>query len=273
MIITNIKGGLGNQMFQYACGRTLSNRAQDKLFLVVSDNLGGIARPFSLRNFNIKAEMMPVEKVPRLPRLFSRLKQKITRDFLVAFDPKILSKRGTVYLDGYFQSEKYFEEISEVLHQELNLTTPLLGKAAEMANNIKGDTSAVSLHVRRGDYVSHKDFGGIVTLEYYERAIAHIETQVPNAKFYVFSDDIAWCQENLPARINATFVSNSELKDFEELTLMSLCQHHIIANSSFSWWGAWLGQNPAKSVIAPKRWSNLHENWYKDIIPSSWIRI
>jgi hypothetical protein len=211
--------------------------------------------------------------VPKFPRFLSRVTQKITGNFHVAFDPAVLDKRGTSYLDGYFQSEKYFHDIADQLRQDFTLAKPFQGKTLEIANTIKNDSNAVSLHVRRGDYLIHRDFGGIVTEEYYQRAIDHIRDQLPAAKFYVFSDDITWCRSELPLGPLATFVSHPELKDFEELILMSLCQHHIIANSSFSWWGAWLGQNPEKTVIAPQKWSNLHEDWYKDIIPDLWIRI
>lgn len=273
MIILNIKGGLGNQMFQYACGRALALRNNDKLSLVWSEYQGDTARKFSLENFAIKAEVIEPDAVPKLPKLLTRLKQKLTRNFYVGFDSSILKKRRqTVYLDGYFQSEKYFEDYAKEIRQDFSLVAPFEGKTAEIAEIIKNELNAVSLHVRRGDYVTHPDFGGIVTREYYERAIQHIRESVPNTKFYVFSDDIDWCRKELPLGSDATFVSNPEFKDYEEMILMSLARHHIIANSSFSWWGAWLGSNPNKIVIAPSKWSNLHENWYKDIIPSTWIR-
>ena len=274
MIILNIKGGLGNQMFQYACGRALSLRNNDKLSLVWSEYQGDTARKFSLKNFAIKAEVIEPDVVPKFPKLLARLKQKLTKNFYVGFDSSILKKHGqTVYLDGYFQSEKYFQDYADEIRQDFSLVAPFEGKTAEIANTIKSELNAVSLHVRRGDYVTHPDFGGIVTQEYYERAIQHIRESVPSAKFYVFSDDIDWCRSELPLGSDATFVSNPEFKDYEEMILMSLSHHHIIANSSFSWWGAWLGNNPNKIVIAPSKWSNLHENWYKDIIPSTWTRL
>ncbi len=274
MIVVNLKGGLGNQMFQYACGRALSLRNNDQLSLVWSEYQGDTVRKFSLENFAIKGEIIEPDTVPKLPKLFSRLKQKLTRNFYVSFDSNILKKHGqTVYLDGYFQSEKYFQDFAAEIRQDFSLAEPLKGRVVEIADEIKNDANAVSLHVRRGDYLKHPDFGGIVTREYYERAIAHIRESVPNAKFYVFSDDIDWCRVTLPLGNNATFVSQPELKDYEEMILMSQAHHHIIANSSFSWWGAWLGNNPNKIVIAPNKWSNLHENWYSDIIPSTWIRL
>lgn len=261
-------------MFQYACGRALSLRNNDKLSLVRSEYQGDVARKFSLTNFAIKGEMIEPDAVPKLPKLFARLNQKLTRNFYVGFDSNILKKHGqTVYLDGYFQSEKYFQDFAEEIRLDFSLVAPLAGQAAEIADRIKNDPNAVSLHVRHGDYLTHPDFGGIATLEYYERAINHIRAVMPSAKFYIFSDDIDWCRSELPLGSDATFVSNPELKDYEEMILMSLARHHIIANSSFSWWGAWIGNNPDKIVIAPEKWSNLHENWYSDIIPSTWIRL
>jgi hypothetical protein len=273
MIIVNIKGGLGNQMFQYACGRALALKNKDSLFLVRSEYQGDVDRPFSLTNFNIQAVMMRSAEVPKFSRFFSRVTQKLTGNFHVAFDQSVLDKQGTVYLDGYFQSEKYFNDITDKIRQDFTVAEPFQGKTLAIANSIKNDPAAVSLHVRRGDYITHPDFGGIVTTEYYERAIDRVREKIPAAKFYVFSDDITWCKSELGLGSDTTFVSHPELKDFEELILMSLCKHHIIANSSFSWWGAWLGQNPKKTVIAPKTWSNLHEDWYKDIIPDLWVRI
>lgn len=272
MITVNIKGGLGNQMFQYAAGRALAIKNDNKLRLVRDERSGDISRPFSLLNFNIKAEVAMSEAVPSWMKLASRIRQKFTGDFKVAFDPRVLEERGSAYLDGYYQSERYFESAAATIREDFTLKEPLPEKARELAETMASDQNSISLHVRRGDYITHPDFGGIVTPEYYERAVASIRANVTDAHFYVFSDDIDWCRQELSLG-KATFVSDPELKDHEELVLMSRCQHHVIANSSFSWWGAWLGRNPNKIVIAPKRWSNLHESWYRDIIPSSWTRL
>src|SRR3989344_1935716 len=273
MITVNIKGGLGNQMFQYACGRALALKRSTGLSLVRSQASSDVVRSFSLTQFNLKAEIVSGRKSPFFLKLKEKLKQKITGDFHVGFDSKILDLGDTAYLDGYFQSELYFKDYEESIRQDLTLKEPLLGNKAVIGDIIRNDPDAVSVHIRRGDYLTPPDFGGVASREYYERAILHIQNYVPAARFYVFSDDIAWCQNELASLKNATFVSNPELKDFEEMFLMTLAKHHIIANSSFSWWGAWLGQNPTKIVIAPERWSNLHEDWYRDIIPEKWIQV
>lgn len=273
MITVNIKGGLGNQMFQYACGRALSLKNLDPLSLVRTEYKADINRSFSLTNFNIKAEISLGKNAPWLSKWKERLKQKITGNFHVGFDPKILNSTGSVYLDGYFQSESYFKDYESSIRQDFTPKEAWSGNKAVLAEIIRNDRQAVSLHVRRGDYLTHPDFGGIVTKEYYEQAVEYMKREVPLAHFYVFSDDIAWCQKELALADDTTFVSNPELKDFEEMLLMSYCQHHIIANSSFSWWGAWLNPSSDKIVIAPSRWSNLHENWYQDIIPATWKRM
>lgn len=273
MITINIKGGLGNQMFQYACGRALALKNKDNLSLARSERGADIFRQFSLTNFNIKADSSAGQKASMFSKWKERLMQKITGNFHVGFDPNITKLTGTVYLDGYFQSELYFKDYEDFIRQDFTLKEPLSGNKAVLAEILKNDRAAVSLHVRRGDYITHPDFGGIVTHEYYLKAVEHMKEQVPEAQFYVFSDDINWCQEELGLEKGVTFVSNPELKDFEEMFLMSLCKHHIIANSSFSWWGAWLNPSIQKIVVAPSRWSNLHEDWYQDIIPSTWTRI
>lgn len=273
MITVNIKGGLGNQMFQYACGRALSIKNSDRLSLVRTERDADVARPFSLTNFNIKADVVSEGKVPRFSKWKERLKQKITGDFHVGYNPKIMDQKGSVYLDGYFQSESYFKDQESFIREDFTLKDAWSRNKALLAEMIKNDSAAVSLHVRRGDYLTHPDFGGIVTKEYYLQAIKLVKGHIPTPHFYVFSDDIQWCKAELGLEAGATFVSNPELKDYEEMILMSLCKNHIIANSSFSWWGAWLNPNPNKQVIAPALWSNLHEDWYRDIIPVTWTRI
>lgn len=273
MITVNIKGGLGNQMFQYACARALALENNDELQLVRNASTSDIARPFSLTAFNIKGKVVTKESVPAYLRLLSKLRQKITREFYVNFQPSILNKKGNMYLDGYFQSEKYFVNSAEIIRQDFTLKEPLTESTVRFATQIQNTLHAVSLHVRRGDYLKESDFKDIANQEYFANAIKHIKEKVAGAQFYVFSDDIEWCKANLPLPAESVFVSNPDLEDYEELTLMSYCRHHIIANSSFSWWGAWLGSNTEKVVVAPKRWSNNHENWYRDIIPTTWTRL
>ncbi len=274
MIYVNLKGGLGNQMFQYACARALSLRTENPLAIVRTEHVGDTTRAFSLKNFSIQGDIVSVDAVPWLQKFRAYVAQKVFRQFSVHFRPSILTREGTVYLDGYFQSEKYFIDYAEQIRKDFTVTSPLSTSAARYAAIIAQDPFPVALHVRRGDYVNNPDFGGIADAAYYGRAIAALRSFVPEAHFYVFSDDIAWCKENINLPSDTVFVSQPDMRDYEELTLMARCHYMIMANSSFSWWGAWLNTYPAKIVIAPALWSHHHnDTWYRDIIPPSWIRI
>ncbi len=279
MIIVNLKGGLGNQMFQYACGRALALRTRDELQIIAegleaANAIGDLYRPFSLQKFAIAGEVIGKNEIPLWHRLYSLFEQKVLRRFYVHFEPSLFSKKGTVYLNGYFQSEKYFADYADTIRRELRIQDPLGAAAADTASIVTNDDVSVSLHVRRGDYVTHPEFGGIADVSYYQRAVAKMQQRVPHAHFYVFSDDIEWCRNNLALPKDAVFVSGTEMQDYEELHLMSLCRHNIIANSSFSWWGAWLNANPDKIIIAPSRWAHgKKEKDFRDIIPERWIRV
>lgn len=274
MITVNIKGGLGNQMFQYACARALSLRNNDRLRLVRTEKSGDTGRLFALTRFNIHGEIGHLKQVGFWLRLRSLLSQKVLRRFYIGFEPHLMSLRGDVYLDGYFQSEKYFEKEARIIRDELTLKDPLSSEALRSQKEISEEDVSVSLHVRRGDYINHPEFGGITNREYYSRAILETQQLLGTPKFFVFSDDIDWCRENLSLSEGSVYVSNKNLTDYEEMVLMSSCKHHIIANSTFSWWAAWLNRDPHKIVIAPKHWSKTHDHdWYRDIIPEKWIRL
>ncbi len=181
-----------------------------------------------------------------------------------------------MYLQGYWQSEKYFKDIEKIIRDDFTFSEEPDYQNKQMADTIKC-CEAVSLHVRRGDYVSNPvttEYHGICSEDYYRRAVREVERYCKNPQFFVFSDDPSWAKENLETGYPTTIIDfNGSEKDYEDLRLMSLCQHHIIANSSFSWWGAWLSWNPQKIVIAPKKWFNRPEINTQDLIPESWIRI
>lgn len=296
MILVNLKGGLGNQMFQYACGRALSLRAKalGKASLIRLDTSGfakianaDTPRTFRLDMFNTKADAASDSEIHTIKYpfgIFSKawrlFNAKVLRQFYVAFDPSVLSwgSRGAnVYLDGFFQSEEYFKEFADDIRADFTPRHPLSSTAQALFDKISRDPYGVSVHVRRADYVTDaktKAVHGVCDIEYYKRAVAEVAAEVPKPNIYVFSDDIAWAKENLSFGFPTIFVSAPDIADFEELILMSACRHNIIANSSFSWWGAWLNTNPAKMVIAPTRWANVHnDDWYKDIVPNTWKRI
>lgn len=285
MIIVNLKGGLGNQMFQYAAGRALALRNNDKLKLHTfgldkANLVGDIYRPYSLSHFNIKADIATADDMRRVANPFGivskvirYIKAKFIYNFYVHFVPSVLRKQGDIYLDGFFQSEKYFKDCASEIREDLQ-PKDLGNLALKWIEEIRSKNS-VSLHVRRKDYIGHKTLGNISTKKYYEGAVAKIKDLVTEPCFFVFSDDVEWVKANLDLPASTSFVSAKELKDYEELIIMSSCKHNIIANSSFSWWAAWLNTNPNKIVIAPSKWAHGKEGALqtRDIIPEGWLKI
>ena len=258
MIVVKIQGGLGNQMFQYAHGRFLSEKFNLDLKLDTSfyDNYDSKStlREFQLNSFeNIKSNISIIDDID-----FSNF-YKIGEHFSYIKIPYI--ENCKYYLDGYWQSEKFFIELSELIRKDFEPSKSILNKILE---NPLSDTT-ISLHVRRGDYLTSNGFHPVQSINYYQKAI---ETIGEYDNIFVFSDDIKWCKENLKFK-NMIFIEG--LSDLEDLHLMSMCKHNIIANSSFSWWGAWLNKNPNKIVVSPTIWFNGLNS--SDIIPENWIRI
>tara|TARA_R110002167_G_scaffold168187_1_gene365822 strand:- start:1734 stop:2540 length:807 start_codon:yes stop_codon:yes gene_type:complete len=171
--------------------------------------------------------------------------------------PDVFSFSGDCYLSGYWQSGKYFKTCADDIRKDFTFKTELSHKNKELADSI-GSMNAVSLHVRRGDYVSNsktQKTHGLCSLGYYQSAIEFISSEVSSPHFFIFSDDIDWVKNNLKIGFPVTYVGNNQGVDsFNDMRLMSLCKHHVIANSSFSWWGAWLNPDPDKIVVAPKCW-------------------
>lgn len=282
MVIINLKGGLGNQMFQYAFGRTLSIKNNDELKLDLNSldqakMIGNIYRPFSLAYFNINRDIASLPEIASCQKsagLLTRVKNILWGDQTNLFNQEYLNQIGNLYLDGYFQSPRYFENIRTVLLNEFTLASPLPEYGNKIMEQIENSQS-VSVHIRRSDYLSNpqvkKQFG-LCSKGYYLKAIDLMQEKIKDVKFFVFSDDISWVKDHLNFSENTVFVSDSALKDAEELSLMSQCQHNIIANSSFSWWGGWLNQNTNKLVIAPTPWFN-NVNYDNHLLPKSWIQL
>lgn len=286
MILVNLKGGTGNQLFQYALGRYLAIKNKTELKLDISglaraNAIGNIHRPFSLSAFAISSELATEDEVRRLKYPYGIISKglrwinfRLSKDKNTLFKESAMNLPDNTYLDGYWQSPRYFEDIRETLLADFTLVEPFAGAAARYAAQIE-ESTAVSLHVRRGDYVKNprtaSEFG-VCSLAYYTNAIAEIRTKVQDPTFFVFSDDIDWVKEHLPLGDGAVFVQDPALTDTMELVLMSCCQHNIIANSSFSWWAAWLNQHPQKIVIAPAPWFD-HVPYDADLIPPSWIEL
>lgn len=291
MIIVRIMGGLGNQMFQYAAGRQLAATHNTVLKLDISDFKDYNLHDYGLSVFNIRElfatpEEITLFKEPESSALKKKLKKLLRcpgklgithiRENQYHFDPKILTMPDSVYLDGYWQSERYFSNIADIIRAEFTVKLPQTGKNMELARRITSCES-VSLHVRRGDYVTDektKTIHGTCDLDYYARCIERLAEKVHRPCFFIFSDDPGWTEENLRITHPAIFVShNGPKKNYEDLRLMSQCRHHILANSSFSWWGAWLNQYPDKLVLSPDRWFKEKKFNTKDLIPSTWQRL
>lgn len=301
MIITRISGGLGNQLFQYALGKSLALRNNTELVLDTSWYASAEARnprrEFELHHFALHVRTMSRanEQALGLPSMSSasimakvrrrlfRLKESrkplVERTFITEphyhFSPDILAIDHDCYLAGDWQSERYFNAHADIIRKGFALKHPLSPSAQAFLKRIK-KTNSVALHIRRGDYVHTKSTNtlhGLCSPEYYTQAVAMIAETTSAPTLYIFSDDITWVKENLTFPYPTIFVDDPSIPAYEALTLMSACAHQVIANSSFSWWAAWLNQNPEKIVVAPKQWFATNAISTADLIPNSWVRI
>jgi len=293
MVIIKLMGGMGNQLFQYAVGKAVSAKSGKELKMDISgyENQDAIITPrsYALSIFKIEEKFASAGEIGKFlqnknkknisGKIKSLFFNKNSSAYFVepkfTFNPEVFDFNEPVYLEGYWQTEKYFKDITDIIRKEFVLKDEYSIENKEITKKIK-NCNAVSLHIRRGDYVTSattNKFHGICSLDYYEKAVRHIADGVQDPNFFIFSDDIEWVKENLKIDHPAAYVSDGVLKDYEELTLMSYCKHNIIANSSFSWWGAWLNNNPEKIVIAPKQWFADTSIDISDVIPENWVKI
>ena len=280
MIITKIKGGLGNQLFQYAVGRAVSlhHKVPLKLDTTIFETYK-LHNGYRLDQFAIQAETADDNEIINLKGRNNLLFSAFRKAGLVKrksyfkekrssyFDPSVF-RNNCVYLDGYWQNELYFSDIRELLLEELLRNSSMNELIFAYLECIKKNNS-VSIHVRRGDYLKLKNIN-VLDVDYYMKAVEHIRKSVEKPTFYIFSDDLEWCKSSLAFLDDCIYVERTQT-EIDDLRLMSFCQHNIIANSSFSWWGAWLNQNPNKTVIAPKGWL-LNDPGSSNIIPSDWVK-
>ncbi len=289
MIIVRLDGGLGNQLFQYATGRALAMRHGTELVLdttaLGSHGRGRTARQLELQRFRCLARaattaelrgLSLLRRLPRLARLLTGRHVHVERG--LGHDPGVASLPDGSYLSGYWQSFKYFEDIAPTLLADLRPAQPLSPASQALADGMAG-TATVAVHVRRGDYVSlaaAAQLHGSLPITYYEAAIDRVRHAVAAPRFYLFSDDPAWCRANLPldAAETVAVTHNQGENAWQDLVLMSRCQHHIIANSSFSWWSAWLadqrGPVAQRQVMAPARWFAGQAHDTRDRFPAHW---
>ncbi len=276
MIIVKLISGLGNQLFQYAIGRQLSITNKVPLKLDTSFFKDQNLRSYKLDHYNINAEIASEEEVAKFLNIYKkknlaariyrgierRMPKQRSRYFKEnewwVYEPELLKVSGTAYIEGYWQHYKYFENINPEITRELTLKDWYDLQLQKMVAEISNNSSSVSLHIRRGDYISDPKAGsfmGVLPLEYYNKAIRYISQHLKDPSYYIFSDELDWVKDNLKSDAPMQFVDvEGGNKDYIELDMMSRCSHNVIANSSFSWWGAFLNRNPDKIVIAPDKW-------------------
>ena len=281
MIITKIKGGLGNQLFQYATGRAVASHHKLPLKLDLTwFETNKLHNGYRLDQLAIQAEIATENEIIKLKGenniLFSALRKVGLFKRKSYFKEKRSSyfdggvfKNEFLYLNGYWQNELYFSNIRELLLGELSPINSMNDLGYVYLESIEKSNS-VSLHVRRGDYLNLRNIG-VLGVDYYTKAVDYIRQNVENPTFYIFSDDLEWCKDSLGFLDNCIYVDRTQT-EIEDLKLMSFCRHNIIANSSFSWWGAWLNQNPNKVVIAPKCWL-LDDTGSSNVILSDWVKV
>lgn len=285
MVIVKLKGGLGNQMFQYAAARQLSVMHNVELKLDLSflekNNTDYTKRYYELDKFNLNSTIANLEEVERLNK--KSLKNILAGQYIKELNlgPFRIKPHtnSNCYVTGFWQSPTYFRDIEKILKKEFEFNEPVHDS---YFSNIKSkilDTNSVSLHFRRGDYVTNKKANfshGVCSIEYYQKAINYIADRVNNPTLFVFSDDIRWVKRNFKNTLPTIFVEQKNESLHTDFQLMSICKHNIIANSSYSWWAAWLNSNSNKIVVAPRIW--FRNKWKqifiaKDFIPKQWIKL
>lgn len=290
MLTIKFWGGLGNQMFQYALYKALRIRHPD---VKVKADLfhyseWSQARKFELESFGLKIDACSKKDIEKLLHYNTRSNfplYKIWRFFVRAvnnffgryyfekadgvFDEKVLDLRES-YIEGYWQNQKYFSDIRNELLEDFAFdTTKLSSEYVRILDEIRSCNS-VSVHVRRGDYMKFPDiYCGVCTLEYYKNAMEYIAGNVENPKYFMFTDDPVWARENFGENVTVVHDDSAET-GIMDMFMMTQCRHNIIANSSFSWWGAWLNQNPGKIVVAPNKWFANSER--TDQICDDWVK-
>jgi hypothetical protein len=301
-IVARLSGGLGNQMFEYAAGRSLALKTGSRLVLDASVfTLPVERRAYALDGYGLAAEVRfdgyayppgrPMVRFPATQR--SRWIDRATDLFLATvgplghkardmtfsvftersfdFDPRFCQRGPQTYLVGYWQSERYFADIAGVVRQELTYRREPDAANAQWLARIRA-SNAVCVHVRRGDYLltAHFEHHGLCSADYYRRAVRLIREREANPQFFVFSDDWQWCREHLADSDMAIVDANKPGAGQDELRLMAACRHHVIANSSLSWWGAWLSTSGGQIVVAPKPWLSKTPDT-PDLFPAGWV--
>lgn len=293
MILVQLSGGLGNQLFQYAHGRSLAVANGDELLLDLSQlqesqrpDTPTTPRVYELHRYNVKATVAApaivqrfrksIESGGRKRRLMNWLRNMhVMKEGVGEYCPLL---RGNTYVLGTWQSESYFRDVRHLLDTELRLRVPLSAETQRSLTRIES-VNAIAIHFRRGDYVTNPDttaFHGVCPPDYYRNGIAYMREKVENPVFFVFSDDVPAIRGELSGVSDVVFpAANPPERGHEDLALMAACKHHIIANSSFSWWGAWLAQTTSQIVVAPARWflDEAFQAQVSTLLPKHWVQL
>lgn len=283
MVVVRILGGLGNQLFQYAAGYALARQNQTELKLDLSSLAGNGLRTFELHRMNAtyevatEAELKSVKANNAWQRTAARLRPAAQKRFYkqpaFGFDPAFFSLRSPVYIQGYFQSERFFAPVKDHLREAFGFKEPLRKEVVKMGIRLR-DTCSVAVHIRRGDYQSNQALRvhGVLPPEYYRMATQRLrEMHGPAIQFYVFSDSPVSAHQKAFTKDTQTVSGLLTTNHLEDFYLMQHCRHNIIANSSFSWWAAWLNGYAEKTVVAPRQWFNQGPKDTQDLLPVDWI--
>jgi hypothetical protein len=295
MVIVGLKGGLGNQLFQYAAAKNIALENQTELLI---DEITGFKedpynRSFALFDFCIESKsasptlIKSFKNTSKIGKLFQYKIQKLfslgylnfLHERFYHFDNRIanLKIRKNIYLEGYFHSEKYFKSISAQIQCEFEFKNKPDDDSVLYLKKIESANST-SLHIRKYDDTKNLESSsiyGVCSLTYYQKAINYIQEKIPNSTFFIFSDDIEFARNQLIIEDSKVEYVNRKgsSRASEDLRLMASCKNNIIANSTFSWWGAWLNKSPDKIVIAPKQWLATYKYDYKDVVPEDWLKL
>ncbi|MEL6718065.1 MAG: alpha-1,2-fucosyltransferase [Bacteroidota bacterium] len=292
MIVVRLKGGMGNQMFQYAFGKRMASVLNTELRLDLSALLdrskeGIVFRDFDLDIFDLEPKFLTSPKLLRtlykskssavakqMKRRSISGKQYIEEAHFHVMEELIQNPINNALYNGWWQSERYFEEVKDILRKEFAFKDAILPISENLFNQIK-NTNAVCLNVRRTDFLTN-DTLNATNLAYFQNASQYMIQNLENPHFYVFSDDLMWCEKNIEIEGYPVIYVQHDMKGRKfgnYLQLMKNCKHFIIPNSSFAWWATWLNENPDKIVIAPKMWFTDPQYDTADLVPSNWVRM
>jgi hypothetical protein len=293
VIIVKIFGGLGNQMFQYAAGKSLAFKNNSELKLDINHYKiktlphGLPYRTYDLSIFNIEENIATDKEIARFKNESAdfikrniRKAENIISPHKIIYEPyfdyysELNRMKGNLYIDGYWQSEKYFKDIENIIRKEFIIQTTMTKEGVEMLDKIQNSNS-VCLNIRRQEFASNPHLNLFTGVEYIYKAVDYFKIRINNPHYFIFSDELDWVRENVKLSQPNTIVEDSLYGDkFRDcLYLMSSCKHAIIPNSTFGWWAGWLNPNAEKIVVAPQRWFSDDKRNTKDLIPEKWIRL